>query len=267
VAYEWLLPLAPWESAAVLERALASLHHQSWPARRLVVSVDGALPEALAEVLRAAALPVLILEAPEWRGAGPALAAGLQACECDWVLRADADDTSHPERAERQLRHLLQQGHLAVLGCQLREANPAGQPAGVRRVPTNSQEIRALMRWRNPLNHPTVALRRQAVLAAGNYRSALGFEDWDLWLRLARRGEELANLPDALVTARVDEAHLARRRGQAYAKRELGFLLRCGRAGLLPPGQVLLLLFARLPWRLVPASWLAALMAGLRSAR
>ena len=71
VAYEWLMPLAPWEPAERLLKALESLCHQTWPARRLIVSVDGLLSDQLAQVLHHAALPVFVLESPCWQGTGP----------------------------------------------------------------------------------------------------------------------------------------------------------------------------------------------------
>ena len=261
------MPLAPWESPEALAEVLASLAAQSWPARCLVVSVDGALPPPLRRVLEQSGLPLRILEAPGWQGTGAVLARGLAGCSTDWVLRADADDCSHPERAERQLRYVQAHPDVVVLGAQLAEAAAGACRSRVRHVPVNNRGIRALMRWRNPLNHPTVALRRQAVLAFGNYRPCPGFEDWDLWLRLAAYGSTFANLPDALVTAAVGEAHLARRRGGRYLQQEARFLMRCGSEGLLPLTHVWLLMALRLPWRLLPPGCLAALMAWLRSAR
>ena len=263
--YEWLMPLAPWESPSALALVLASLAAQSWPARCLVISVDGALPDRLRQVLLASGLPLRILEAPAWQGTGAALARGLEACQSQWVLRCDADDISQPHRAELQLRHLALQPQLAVLGTQLGELGPGGRVTGVRNVPTSPAAINKLMRWRNPLNHPTVALRRDAVLAVGNYRPCPAFEDWDLWLRLAAAGAICANLDQELVTAALGEAHLGRRHGAAYLRREARFLLRCGRDGLLPFPQVLLLLLLRLPLRLLPSPFLAALVGCLRS--
>ena len=68
------------------------------------------------------------------------------------------------------------------------------------------------MRWRNPINHPTVALNRKRVLLTGSYRNVLGFEDWDLWLRIHKRGGILANLPEVLVKQKLTK-NLERRHG------------------------------------------------------
>lgn len=262
--YEWLMPLAPWESPEVLAEVVASLAAQSWPACRLVVSVDGLLPPPLRDVLVNSGLPLLLLEAEGWHGTGVVLARGLSACTTRWVLRSDADDCSHPRRAECQLRYLAHNPSVAVLGTQLAEKQASDGRPGVRRVPTSDQDIRRLMHWRNPMNHPTVALRRDAILEVGNYRPCPSFEDWDLWLRLASHGARFQNLPDELVIAAVGDAHLARRHGRRYLGREARFLLRCADERLLSWLQVSALLVLRLPWRILPLRWLSALMAFLR---
>ena len=260
VAYEWLMPLAPWEPADRLFKALESLHRQTWPARRLVVSVDGKLSDQLAEVLRQSPLPLHIVQSPYWQGTGPTLAAGLFACECEWVLRADADDQSVPSRAQRQLTYLLDHPDLAVLGSQLREYSDEHYKNVVRCVPLASDKIRGLLRWRNPINHPTVALNRNRILLAGSYRSVLNFEDWDLWLRLCCQGATFQNLPDILVNAQVGRDHLQRRHGFTYAKREFAFLVNCYHDRLISGFQALILMIMRLPWRILPMYYLASVM-------
>ncbi len=63
--------------------------------------------------------------------------------------------------------------------------------------------------------HPTVAMRREAVIQVGGYRAKFEWaEDLDLFLRLAEIGS-LANLPDVLLTYRQ---HLA---SVGYSKRQM----------------------------------------------
>ena len=265
VPYEWLMPLAPWEPAAQLLKALESLYQQTWPASRLVVSVDGQLSAELTELLHRAPLPVHILQSDSWQGTGATLAAGLSACRCEWVLRADADDRSVPNRAERQLSFLVKRPDIAVLGAQLNESSVKRRNGTLRSVPLTTLEIQDLLSWRNPINHPTAALNRQKIIDVGNYRDILAFEDWDLWLRLNKQGAVLANLPDILVTAEVDEKHLRRRHGTTYAKREFQFLWRSYQERLIGGWQVAFLMLARLPWRVLPTFCLSSIMGVLRS--
>ena len=265
VPYEWLMPLAPWEPAERLLKALDSLHKQTWPASRLVVSVDGQLSTELTEVLHRAPLPVHILQSASWQGTGATLAAGLSECRCKWVLRADADDRSAPNRAERQLSVLVNRPDIAVLGAQLRERSAQRREDSLRRVPLTTHEIQNLLSWRNPINHPTAALNRQKIIDVGNYRDILAFEDWDLWLRLNKQSEVLVNLPDILVTAEVDKDHLRRRHGSTYAKQEFQFLWCSYQENLIAGWQFAFLMLARLPWRILPTFCLSSIMGVLRT--
>lgn len=263
------MPLAPWEEPAVLAEALATLAAQQPAPQRLVLSVDGLMPYCLQPVVQAqvlAGLPILVLLGPGGEGVGLVLARGLAVCACELILRADADDLSIPDRAARQLVWLAQHPEVMAGSAWIEEfVDRPEQVVGCRHVPVGSQ-VRNWSRWRNPLNHPAVVLRRSAVLAVGGYRNQPGFEDYDLWLRLLHRYGPTAvnNLPEVVVRARVGAAHLSRRRGSAYAMSEARFICRAAREGHMAWGHALFLLVLRLPWRLLPTPALALLMRLMR---
>jgi hypothetical protein len=191
------------------------------------------------------------------------LARGLEICRRDLVLRADADDISLPERARCQVEAMAAWPQVAALSTPILEfLDDPGTPCSLRALPTTPAGIRRLSFWRNPLNHPAVMLRREAVLAVGNYRACPGFEDYDLWVRLLRHfgNGALANLPVPLVAARIGPAHLERRRGPDYARRELRFFLGLAREGLLPWHQVCVVTLLRVPLRFLPRRQLRQLM-------
>ena len=255
-AYSVLMPLAPWEPPEQVAAALASLAQQSLPCAQLVVSVDGALSPALEAVLATSGLPVERLHGPGGEGVGPVLQRGLLACRQELVVRADADDLCLPERCALQVAAMVARPELAALSAPILEfIEDPHHPCSTRAVPVGAGALRRRSRWRNPLNHPAVILRRPRVLAVGGYRDRPGFEDYDLWLRLLQAGALLDNLPQPLVLARVGAHHLARRRGLVYAAREWRFLLAGGRQGSLRWPRVLLLALLRIPVRLVPAGW------------
>lgn len=263
--YSVLMPLAPWEPPGVVAEVLESLRGQSWPADEVVVSCDGVVPSELRRCLLTSGLPIRILEGPGRELVGPVLARGLLHCRHELVVRVDADDLSLRDRCERQVRHMLNDPGLAALSSPIHEfLDDPHHPSGCRTVPVGEARVRSFGRWRNPLNHPAVILRRTKVLAAGNYRARPGFEDYDLWLRLLARGERLDNLPDVTVLARVGPDHLARRRGWRYAAWEIAFLGNCGCEGLLSWPKVLLLLVLRVPLRLAPSRFLLWVMQRLR---
>lgn len=265
LAYEWLIPLAPWEEAETLASCIKSLNAQSLRAVRLVVSVDGTLTEELRRVLDLASMPVLLLEKSHWTGTGQTLARGLKACECKWILRADADDLAHEERAEVQINYLQTHPDIAVLGAQMYEHSSCEQSPRIRSVPTSPEGLAKTIYWRNPINHPTVAFSREAILGVGGYRDIRGFEDWDLWLRVHKAGLTIVNLSNILVTASVGGSHLTRRHGSEYLKQEVRFLLLCFEENLMPRIGVLVLALTRLPWRKLPKRCLHIVMQLLRT--
>ncbi|MFM2173241.1 MAG: hypothetical protein RLZZ54_1168 [Cyanobacteriota bacterium] len=257
------MPLAPWEAPAIVAEALESLRQQTLSPQQVVVSCDGTPPPPLRCCLEASGLPIEVLLGPGSEGVGPVLARGLLHCREELVLRVDADDLSLPERAARQVSWMEKHPEVLVMSTAISEfRNRLDQPLLQRWVPLGPEEVRRVARWRNPLNHPSVVLRRSAVLGVGNYRSIPGFEDYELWLRLLRDHgpSALANLPEALVLARVGAAHLGRRHGWRYALAEVRFLLHCGRSGLLPAWSVIRSLLVRVPLRLLPQSILMRVM-------
>lgn len=263
------MPLAPWEEPSIVQHSLESLVVQQPAAQRIVISVDGSLPDALTPIIqRCTSVPILVLQGPGQEGVGRVLARGLLACRCEVILRADADDVSCPNRAARQLAWLVEHPEVVAGSGWIDEfvAEPSVCVVSRRRVPSNAG-LAGWSRWRNPLNHPAVVFRRSAVLAVGGYRHQPGFEDYDLWLRLLKSygAQSLNNLPEVLVMARVGPAHLGRRKGFHYAAYEFRFLFRCAQEGHLPWQQVLILCAIRLPLRLLPAWMLGALMRRLRS--
>lgn len=252
-SYSVLMPLAPWEPAPQVRDALASLSAQSHRCSQLVLSCDGVPPPALQSVLLHSPLPMDLVVGPGSEGVGPVLSRGLLACRNDLVMRADADDLSLPERAAIQVRAMRGRPDLAALSTPILEfLSDPEISCGIRSVPHGADAVWRHSRWRNPLNHPAVILRRDAVLAVGGYGDRPGFEDYDLWLRLLQAGSQLDNLELPLVMARVGVDHLARRRGYEYAAKEWRFLKTCGAQGTLSWPRVLLLAFLRCPVRVLP---------------
>jgi cellulose synthase/poly-beta-1,6-N-acetylglucosamine synthase-like glycosyltransferase len=62
----------------------------------------------------------------------------------------------------------------------------------------------------SPLAHPSVLIRRTALEAVGGYRVFDGPEDYDLWLRMAAAGWELAKVPAVLLSWRDHPTRLTR---------------------------------------------------------
>jgi glycosyltransferase involved in cell wall biosynthesis len=146
----------------------------------------------------------VVLRRRQHAGLATWLREGVDAARAEFVARMDADDVAHPERLTRQLAYLRAHPECVAVGSDVLLVDPERRPIGSGGVQLAHEAIDAeLMRGRGTaLVHPSVALRRAAVLAAGNYRIGCPWaEDLDLFLRLAERGR-LANLPEVLLEYR-----------------------------------------------------------------
>jgi Glycosyl transferase family 2 len=130
-----------------------------------------------------------------------ALNRGLAEATAPLVARMDCDDISLPGRLDAQAAFLASHDHVVAVGAQIAYVNDDGVPDGaVSKYPTSPSAVEAhLFAGGCVLAHPTVAMRRAAVLAVGGYRAGFeAAEDYDLWVRLAEKGQ-IANLPTILL--------------------------------------------------------------------
>lgn len=172
-------------------------------------------------------LQLLIIEAPSDRPAGALLSPfddarirhieihgpttlveqlnhGLELSQATFVARMDADDIARADRIEKQLQFLEQHPEVDVLGSQLEVIDDTGRTVGVRKYPRDHEAILAAMRRFNPLAHPAVMVRRQAIVDAGGYRHPeRAAQDYELWSRLARGGKRFANHEERLLQYRL----------------------------------------------------------------
>lgn len=250
----WLMPLAPGERAELLATTLQCLERQTLQADELVIAADGPLPEPLQTVIQRCALPWQLHQQARNRGIGATLAAVAPCCRGDFIVRIDSDDLYAPGHTAAVVGALQANPQLGVVGCQLLELDTDrdGQ-ISARATPTDPETAVRWLPWRNPLNHQTVALRRQALMEAGGYRHMPAFEDWDLWLRIAGAGYGLLSLPGCTAAARVNHQHRQRRRGWEYTVRECRFYGRQIRERRLKAAVAVGACLGRLPWRVLPA--------------
>ena len=192
-------------------------------------------------------------------GLGEALRIGLEACTNDIVARMDSDDISAPERFELQYSFLLKNPAVSLVGASIEEFKENENISSGKRVPPNGHsEILKFAKFRNPINHATVMFRKQDILLSGSYKTMHGFEDYYLWIRMLLSGYKIENIKETLLKVRLGEDFMGRRRGWAYAKRELLFLNEIYHLGFISRINLTKMFLTRFPVRLMPLFMLNA---------
>ena len=80
----------------------------------------------------------------------------------------------------------------------------------------NHEDIVKMGKKRNPMNHVTVCIKKEALVNSGGYQSLLYLEDYYLWLRMIVNNCKLENLNETLVLVRVGNGFEGRRSTKKY---------------------------------------------------
>jgi len=212
------------EKAEFLKEALKSIYdNQILKPNEIILVQDGPLTEELYKKIDeyvtkySGVLRVVPLEKNV--GLGNALNVGLEACSNELVARMDTDDISLPERFKVQVDYMKDNPDVDVLGSSLLEfENTPDNIIAEKKAPVRN--IEDYIKFRNPMNHPTVIFRRSKVLSAGNYKEINLFEDYYLWARMFTKGYKLANIESPLLYFRTSLDTYKRRGGMKYVEAE-----------------------------------------------
>lgn len=199
------------------KNAVFSCLNQSVKNIELVIVANGLDAENKAKMISYCTDPRIILLFSPLRHLTANLNLGLLHCRSNYVARMDADDISHPERIEQQIKFLDQNNSVVICGSSYRLIDNEDKIVGNVVAPNSHKRIVRRFFFTNPISHPTVMFRKDIILNLGGYLGGKYAQDYDLWLRVARETNyEFRNLDEFLLDYRVTGAG-ARRSKEAYA--------------------------------------------------
>lgn len=216
------------ENPEYLKQALDSIFAQTMLPDEVVCVLDGPVGDKLTGVLEEfvqrsgqdARLPrMVIVPITHNGGLGKALHEGMLKCSNELIARMDTDDIAKPARIAKQYSYMTAHPEIAACGTWIEEfIGKTDNIISERVTEAEPEKLAEYARMRNPMNHPTVMMRKSAVLKAGNYQHCPFFEDWFLWVRMIEQGMKLANIPECLLSFRASRDMFMRRGGLRYIR-------------------------------------------------
>jgi len=225
-------------------QAIESMLGQTFNDFELIVVDDGSTDETVKIVQTYADPRIRLLQNATNKRLAATLNWGIAEARGNLIARMDADDVAHPSRLSAQVSFMNLRSDIVMAGTGIRRFDDAGRTLEIS-VPVADP---SLLRWRhqfsNQFFHPTVILRRQALLDlglsfgvvpdwarehAGQMHVDHLSEDYLLFGLLGLR-VPISNMPDVLVDLRVHPQSVSNsgfERQLEMARRVSGLLLSC----------------------------------------
>jgi glycosyltransferase involved in cell wall biosynthesis len=209
-----------------LEQAIESILDQTFRDFEFIIINDGSTDETSQILQRKQRSDARInIYDQENRGLIASLNKGCRLAKGKYIARMDADDISVPDRFENQVNHLENHPETGVLGTWIKIIDQGGAPQFSWRYPTDPSLVKWTLLFRDCVAHPSVMMRRQALLSLNFYRpEALHVEDYDLWARATTR-TQIANLPQFLYIYRAWEGNICSRFSKLQQKNITGMIM------------------------------------------
>jgi glycosyltransferase involved in cell wall biosynthesis len=183
--------------------AIQSILDQTYTDFELLLYNDGSTDNSLAVVNGFSDARIRLINLPSNIGLIDILNQSLVDAKGDYWARMDADDVAFPDRLSKQVDFLNQHTDCGICGTQMRILGTDE----IIHKPLNDAELRWWIFKSTPFSHPTVMLKRAALLNTQLCfrKEAYVAEDYDMWWRFAYH-TRLGNLPEVLLEYRIHPA-------------------------------------------------------------
>lgn len=199
-----------YNSGKYLDAAIRSIRSQTYERLEFIIIDDGST-DGSTELLQRHELEDarIRLISRENRGLVESLNEALASASGELVARMDSDDISLPSRLELQVKFLIDNPSVSIVGGQAIVISDADIEIGTLRKPVESENIYRYLKYGCPVIHPTYLVRRRVYVALDGYRDLKATEDLDFLVRVVLDGYRIRNLPDIVIKYRVNKTGIS----------------------------------------------------------
>ena len=166
-----------------LHEAVQSVLNQTYTNFELLIIDDGSVPSVRSVISDIHDSRIRIICNPGNQGLPYTLNSGLEQSVGKYIFRMDSDDKCVKNRLERQVEFFESNPDIDVVSS---FARTFGANDIVYKSATEDSQIKAELLWKNPIIHPTVALRADTIKRLNiRYAMEAVSEDFEIWSRMA----------------------------------------------------------------------------------
>lgn len=197
-----------------LDAAIQSVLQQTYTDFEFIIYNDGSDAEVSAHLQKYIKVDkrIRLIEDEVNRGLAYSLNACIDVAEGKYLARMDDDDICDPDRFMVQYDYMERHPEIAYIGCNAKLMDEKGV-WGIRQMPEYPDE-KSFLRY-SPFIHPTVMIRREVLENENGYNASketLRCEDYELFMRLWKRGYKGHNIQLDLLSYREERASYKKRK-------------------------------------------------------
>lgn len=199
-----------YNSEKYLQQAIDSVLDQTYKDFSFIIINDGSSDTSAKIIKNFKDQRILYIENDSNKGIVYSLNKGLDLAKSKYIVRMDADDICEKNRLKIQYEYMEKNTDIWLLGCSAYKIDKDGKRIGELCPSSESENIKTMLLFNNPIIHPSVMLRRKEVL---NYCSKyepkhVASEDYGMWCKLASSDGRIEILPEKLLNYRVSEGSI-----------------------------------------------------------
>ncbi len=168
-----------------LEDSIKSILNQTYNNFEFIIINDGSTDGSLKiiEKFKAIDKRILIINHSN-KGLAYSLNEGIRRANGEFIARMDADDISLPHRLLEQVKILIENENIMVVGTAAYYKDPITSSKNLIKMPEYHNEIMKIIFKSSPFIHPSVLIRKKFLTLVKGYDDSFKrCQDYDIWLR------------------------------------------------------------------------------------
>ena len=125
-----------------------------------------------------------------------------------YIARMDADDICLPERLEKQYGFMEENPHISLSSCRFMTLKNGVISSGGCGGKSDNESIKALLLVTNPILHPGIIAKADAIRSLCYDKNFTCTEDMELWTRFVMAGYDIEIMPEYLMIYRLHDKQI-----------------------------------------------------------